>query len=99
MPQPAALSARMKPNMAARRPHSRADNSRSRWNPDTKPPFLRGLVLAAGQGRRPDSSPAGASPLRDSAGFTPDFAELAAPPGARPVGRQEVTGRPGHRQV
>src|SRR5580698_346486 len=28
--------------------------------------------------RRPDSSPGGASPLRDSAGFTPDFAGRAA---------------------
>src|ERR687888_1461634 len=46
-----------------------------------EPPFLRGLTFATAQSGRPDSSPSGASQLRDSAGFTPDFA-ASAPAGS-----------------
>src|SRR5438105_1889387 len=42
-----------------------------------EPPFLRGLTFASAQNGRPDSSPSGASQLRDSAGFAPDFAASA----------------------
>ena len=40
-----------------------------------KPPFRRGPSFAPRR-RRPDSSPGGASRLRDSAGFQPVFAAL-----------------------
>src|SRR5439155_25616110 len=39
-----------------------------------EPPFLRELTFVSAQNGRPDSSPSGASQLRDSAGFAPDFA-------------------------
>src|SRR2546430_5240596 len=42
-----------------------------------EPPFLRGLTFVSVQNGRPDSSPSGASQLRDSAGFAPDFAASA----------------------
>src|SRR5439155_18667090 len=42
-----------------------------------EPPFLRGLTFVSAQNGRPDSSPSGASQLRDSAGFAPDFAASA----------------------
>lgn len=41
--------------------------------PMRRPPFLRRCPYRLG-GRRPDSSSVEASRLRDSAGFTPDFA-------------------------
>src|SRR6185312_16546204 len=53
--------------------------SDSRWGPN-EPPFLRGLVTST-QVRRLGSPPQlqGASPLRDSAGIRPDFAESVSP--------------------
>jgi len=43
------------------------------WEPDGWPPFLRRRPIRPDV-RRPDSSPEGASRLRDSAGIQPDFA-------------------------
>jgi hypothetical protein len=45
-------------------------------SPDEQP-LIRGPDSSA-PSRRPGSSPGGASQLRDSAGFTPDFADCGA---------------------
>src|ERR1700742_1063364 len=93
MPQPAAFTATMKANIAVSRGHSAGDSAAR--TACSRAPLTGNLirtallsrtrVRVAGQVRRPDSSPEGASPLRDSAGFAPDFAEWLPPrvvPGA-----------------
>src|ERR1700722_9767576 len=91
MPQPRALMARMNRNIAASRPHSRADTSVRAGRKTDKVndlPFVRGLVSSQGSpGDRTYPLP-GQSPLRDSAGISP--ASLGClPPGhaARAVGK------------
>ena len=63
------------------------------WEPDGWPPFLRRRPIRPDV-RRPDSSPEGASRLRDSAGIQPDFAGRRVsgswPAGCRVVSRQSV---------
>jgi len=61
-----------------------------------KPPFRRGPSFAPRR-RRPDSSPGGASRLRDSAGFQPVFAALRRTRAPRP-GERVVPPPPGSLQ-
>src|SRR6266851_5825965 len=89
MPQPAALMARMNANIAASRPHSRPGSPARilcTRDAETAPAMDRTALQPRTRVRRPAgpgdrTHPRGASPLRDSAGFSPDFAGQAATPG------------------
>src|SRR5258708_4429540 len=93
MPQPAALMAVMKANIAMSRVHS-ADDSAERTARSRETGagrvirtalLSRTRVRVTVQVRRPDSSPEGASPLGDRAGFARAFADWLPPravPGA-----------------
>src|SRR5271170_5343914 len=102
MHQPAALTARMNANMPASRPHSRADSSVRTLRNDAATDRTA-LHPRTGVRREPGQAtgliPEGTSPLRDSAGFAPDFAGLAATPGTPPEASSTVLGPSDGRQA